>query len=117
MVSGIKNGNHRVDLENSGNGIGKSRKELETVGNADDSTEDVAFLAHEVERLKQELEAAGKREAKRLERETKLEVREEKLLDMLAMEQEKAKMLMLPQGEPERGKKKGRWLGYFRLRR
>ena len=72
---------------------------------------------HEVERLKQELEAAGKREAKLLERETKLEAREGKLLDMLAMEQEKTKLLMLPQGEPERGKKKGRWLGYFRLRR
>ena len=130
-TNGTENGNHPVDLETSGNhtgesrngletsgnGIGKSRKELERTGNADDSTGDVAFLAHEVERLKQELESAGKREAKLLERETKLEAREEKLLDMLAMEQEKTKMLMLPQGKPERVKKKGSWLGYFRLKR
>lgn len=88
-MNGNENGNHPGDLENAGNGIGKSRKELKTVGNADDSTGDAAFLTHEVERLKQELEAAGKREAKLLERETKLEVREEKLLDMLAIEQER----------------------------
>ena len=130
-TKGTQNGNHQRDLENSGsytgasrnglensgNGIGKSRKEPETVGNADESTGDVDFLAHEVERLKQKLEAAGKRESKLLERETKLEARQEKLLDMLAMEQEKTKLLMLPQGEPERVKKKGSWLGYFRRKR
>lgn len=103
--------------ENSGNGTGESRKEVETVGNTDEGTGDVTSLTHEVERLKSELEAAGKREAKLLEREAKFEAREEKLLDMLAMEQEKTKILMLPQGKPERVKKKGSWLGYFRLKR
>ena len=39
-----------------------------------------------------------------------------KLLDMLATEQEKTKLLMLPQ-QLETVKKKGSWLGYFRLKR
>ena len=39
-----------------------------------------------------------------------------KLLDMLAIEQEKTKMFMLP-GATEMNKRKGSWLGYFRLKR
>lgn len=44
--------------------------------------------------------------------------REEKMkrLDRLAMEQEKTKLLMLPQAEPEQVKK-ANWLGYFRRKR
>ena len=40
-----------------------------------------------------------------------------KLLDMLAIEQEKTKVLMLPMSEPDPIKKKGSWLGYFRLKK
>lgn len=112
-----ENGTHRKNMETSGNGNGTSRTHSEISENTDAGMGDVRFLQREVERLKSELEAAGKREAKRLEREEKLEARAEKLLDMLAMEQEKTKMLMLPQGAPERVKKKGRWFGFFRWKR
>lgn len=114
---GSENGTHRKHLETSKSGNGNSRTPSEISGNTDAGTGDMGFLQSEVERLKAELEAAGKREAKHLEREEKLEVRAEKLLDMLAMEQEKTKLLMLPQGVPEQGKKKGRWFGYFRRKR
>ena len=40
-----------------------------------------------------------------------------KLLDMLTTEQEKTKLLMLPQTEAAPAQKKGSWLRYFRLRR
>ncbi|MCY3721880.1 MAG: hypothetical protein OXG97_06635 [Candidatus Poribacteria bacterium] len=112
-----ENGTSRTQMETSGNGNGTSRTHSEISANTDAGMGDVRFLQSEVERLKAELEAAGKREAKRLEREEQLETRAEKLLDMLAMEQEKTKMLMLPQGAPERIKKKGRWFGYFRRKR
>jgi len=115
--TGSENGTSRTQMETSGNSHGTSRTQMETSGNTDAGMGDVRFLHSEVERLRAELEAAGKREAKCLEREEQLETRAEKLLDMLAMEQEKTKMLMLPQGEPERGKKKGRWFGYFRWKR
>ncbi len=115
--AGSENGTHRKKMEASGNGNGKSRTHSELSGNTDEGTGDVGFLHSEVERLKAELEDAGKRETKFLEREAKLETREAKLLDMLAMEQEKTKMLMLPPGEPEPVKKKRSWFGYFRRKR
>ena len=41
-----------------------------------------------------------------------------KLLDMLAIEQEKTRLLMLPDSEHgKKQKKRGSWLGYFRLKR
>ena len=107
----------KINGDPTGSANGTSRTHSEISGNTDAGTGDVRFLQSEVERLKAELEAAGKREAKRLEREERLEARAEKLLDMLAVEQEKTKMLMLPQGKPERVKKKGRWFGYFRRKR
>ena len=90
--------------------IGKSS---ETTGNGDESTFDVAFLHSEVARLESELETAGKREAT-------LEARTDKLIEMLAIEQEQTRLLMLPkpQLEPEqKPKKRGSWLGYFRMKR
>ena len=116
-LTGNENGTHPKRMETSGNGNEKSRTNSEISENTDEITGAMGFLQNEVERLKAELEDAGKREVKLLEREEKLEARAEKLLDMLAMEQEKTKMLMLPHGEPERVKKKGRWFGYFRLKR
>ena len=63
----------------------------------------IAVLEDQVAVLKSQLEC---------EREEKV-----KLLDMLAMEQEKTKLLMLPQAETEPVKKKRNWLGDFRLKR
>lgn len=40
-----------------------------------------------------------------------------KLLEMLAIEQEKTKLLLLPLAAPEQVQKKGSWLRYFRLKR
>ena len=56
-------------------------------------------------------ETAGKSEAK-------LEARTDKLIEMLAIEQEQTRLLMLPKPQPEpEQKKRGSWLGYFRLKR
>ena len=72
-------------------------------GTVDGSPAVIAVLEDQVAVLKSQLEC---------EREEKV-----KLLDMLAMEQEKTKLLMLPQAEPEQVQKKGSWLGYFRRKR
>ena len=63
----------------------------------------IEMLRNQITLMETQLETAGKRE--------------EKLLEMLATEQEKTKLLMLPHGEPEPSEKKGNWLRYFRLRR
>ena len=72
-------------------------------GNADATPAVIAVLEDQVVLLKTQLESERQEKGK--------------LLDMLAIEQEKTKMLMLPMSEPERIKKKGSWLGYFRLKR
>ena len=100
-------------LETAGSQNGNDRKVSETAQNGDESTVDVAFLHSEVARLESELETAGKREAT-------LEARTDKLISMLAIEQEQTRLLMLPKPEPEpeqKQKKRGSWLGYFRLKR
>ena len=63
----------------------------------------IDVLADQVELLKSQLES---------EREEK-----SKLIDMLAMEQEKTKVLMLPPPPQAPVKKKASWFGYFRLKR
>ena len=109
--NGSGNGNHRKLLETVGKQTGNDGKVTETAGNGDESTVDVAFLHSEVARLESELETAGKREAK-------LEARTDKLIEMLAIEQEQTRLLMLPKPQPEpEQKKRGSWLGYFRLKR
>ena len=111
--SGSETGNHRKLLETSGSQNGNHRKVSETAGNGDESTVDVAFLHSEVARLESELKTAGKREAT-------LEARTNKLIEMLAIEQEQTRLLMLPKPQPEpeqKPKKRGSWLGYFRLKR
>ena len=72
-------------------------------GNIDANPVVIAVLEDQVAVLKSQLES---------ERQEKM-----KLLDMLAIEQEKTKLLMLPQAEAEPVKKKRRWFGYFRLNR
>ena len=111
--SGSETGNHRKLLETAGSQNGNDRKVSETAQTGDESTVDVAFLHSEVARLESELETAGKREAT-------LEARTDKLIEMLAIEQEQTRLLMLPKPQPEpeqKPKKRGRWLGYFRLKR
>ena len=108
---GSETGNHRKLLETVGSQNGSHRNGLETAGNADNDTADVAFLTKEVARLESELKTAGKREAT-------LEARTDKLIEMLAIEQEQTRLLMLPKPQPEpEQKKRGSWLGYFRLKR
>ena len=72
-------------------------------GTVDESPAVIAVLEDQVAVLKSQLEC---------EREEKL-----KLIDMLAMEQEKTKLLMLPQTEAMPVEKKRSWLGHFRRRR
>ncbi len=111
---GSETGNHRKLLETAGSQNGNDRKVSETAGTGDESTVDVAFLHSEVARLESELETAGKREAT-------LEARTDKLIEMLAIEQEQTRLLMLPKPQPDepepKPKKRGGWLGYFRLKR
>ena len=113
--TGSETGNYRKLLETAGSQNGNDRKVSETAQNGDESTVDVAFLHSEVARLESELETAGKREAT-------LEARTDKLISMLAIEQEQTRLLMLPKPEPEpepeqKQKKRESWLGYFRLKR
>ena len=73
---------------------------LEHNGNRDGTPAVIAVLEDQVTVLKSQLES---------EREEKVT-----LLDMLAIEQEKTKLLMLPQGDAAPLKKKRNWLGVFR---
>ena len=112
--TGNQNGMKQKNLETTGNGIGTHLNGSETAETADETTADAAFLQREIVRLESELEDAGKREEK-------LEARTDKLLEMLAVEQEKTRLLMLPkpdtsETEPVQ-KKRSSWLGYFRLKR
>lgn len=96
------NGNSQSDpTEQNGNDGNRESDNSEHNGNMDRSIAVIAVLEDQVALLKSHLEC---------EREEKV-----KLLDMLSMEQEKTKLLVLPQAEPV--KKKENWLGYFRLKR
>ena len=98
------NGNSQSDpTEHNGNDGKPASDNSEHNGTVDGSPAVIAVLEDQVAVLKSQLEC---------EREEKV-----KLLDMLAMEQEKTKLLMLPQAEPEQVQKKGSWLGYFRRKR
>ena len=95
------NGNSQSDpTEQNGTDGNPESDNSEQNGTVDGSPAVVAVLEDQVALLKSQLAC---------EREEKV-----KLLDMLAMEQEKTKLLMLPQAEAEPVKKKGSWLGYFR---
>ena len=98
------NGNSQSDpTEQNGTDGNPESDNSEQNGTVDGSPAVIAVLEDQVAVLKSQLEC---------EREEKV-----KLLDMLAMEQEKTKLLMLPQAEPEQVQKKGSWLGYFRRKR
>ena len=98
------NGNSQSDpTEQNGTDGNPESDNSEQNGTVDGSPTVIAVLEDQVAVLKSQLEC---------EREEKV-----KLLDMLAMEQEKTKLLMLPQAEPEQVQKKGSWLGYFRRKR
>ena len=98
------NGNSQSDpTEQSGTDGNQESDNSEHNGKKTESPAVVAVLEDQVALLKSQLEC---------ERQEKL-----KLLDMLAMEQEKTKLLMLPQAAPEQVQKKGSWLRYFRLKR
>ena len=98
------NGNSQSDpTEQNGTHGTPESDNSEHNGTVDGSPDVIAVLEDQVAVLKSQLEC---------EREEKV-----KLLDMLAMEQEKTKMLMLPQAAPEQVKNKASWLGYFRRKR
>ena len=99
---------------NNGNSQSDPTEQNGTHGNQESDTSEhngtrygypavIAVLEDQVAVLKSQLES---------EREEKV-----KLLDMLAIEQEKTKLLMLPQGDAAPLKKKRSWLRYFRRRR
>jgi len=89
----IQNGNGKHETTNL-----ETIEQNGTPENVSDNTELVLVLREKVETLKSELEKAG--------------IRETKLLDMLAIEQEKSKLLMLPKPKKRLG-----WFGYFRWKR
>ena len=98
------NGNSQSDpTEHNGTHGNPESDTSEHNGTVDSPPDVIAVLEDQVAVLKSQLEC---------EREEKV-----KLLDMLAMEQEKTKMLMLPQAAPEQVKNKASWLGYFRRKR
>ena len=98
------NGNSQSDpTEQKGTDGNPASDNSEQNGKKAESPAVVAVLEDQVALLKSQLEC---------EREEKVT-----LLNMLAMEQEKTKLLMLPQAEAEPVKEKGSWLGYFRLKR
>ena len=98
------NGNSQSDpMEQNGTHGKRKTDNSAHNGNMEANPAVIAVLEDQVALLKSQLES---------ERQEKM-----KLLDMLAIEQEKTKLLMLPQAEAEPGKKKGSWLRHFRLKR
>ena len=98
------NGNSQSDPTEHNGTDGKPESEnSEHNGTVDGSPAVIAVLEDQIAVLKSQLEC---------ERQEKV-----KLIDMLAMEQEKTKLLMLPQAAPEQVKNKASWLGYFRRKR
>ena len=98
------NGNSQSDpTEQNGNDGKPASDHSEQNGKTAENPAVVAILEDQVALLMSQLEC---------ERQEKL-----KLLDMLAMEQEKTKLLMLPQAEDKPVKTKRSWLGYFRFKR
>ena len=92
------NGNSQSDPTEQ-NGTRETDSSEAQNGNMDRNPAVIAVLEDQVAVLKAQLECERQEKGK--------------LLDMLAMEQEKTKLLMLPQAEPEQVKKKRSWLGVF----
>ena len=118
-------GNVRIpenEMENNGNSQKEAMSnngnlpETELVNNGNqenDKVDDtnvavVALLEKQVEQLEEQLENAKERESKMTEQ-------NQQLMDMLSTEQEKTKLLMLP--NPELPAVKGSFFKYFRLKR
>ena len=98
------NGNSQSDpTEHNGTHRKPETDNTEHNGTGNGNPAVIAVLEDQVTVLKSQLES---------EREEKV-----KLLDMLAIEQEKTKLLMLPHADAAPLKKKRNWLRYFRLRR
>ena len=99
------NGNSQSDpTEQNGTDGNRESDNSETQnGTVDGNPAVIAVLEDQVGVLKSQLES---------ERQEKM-----KLLEMLAMEQEKTKLLMLPPAAPEKVKKKGALLDFFRRKR
>lgn len=98
------NGNSQSDpTEQNGTDGNQESDNSAQNGTVDGNPAVIAVLEDQVGVLKSQLES---------ERQEKM-----KLLEMLAMEQEKTKLLMLPPAAPEKVKKKGALLDFFRRKR
>ena len=86
--------------------------EAETSGRVENASQVVQILENQVQDLKAQLTQANARE-------TVLLSDKSKLLDMLSVEQEKTRVLMLPDPDRKASSRKPNpgWLGYFRLRK
>ena len=113
-TNGKQNGTQRTEPNGTGNANGTARTEADTHGNANE----VSGLKAQVELLTESLERSEQRAE-----ELKVDKKEigERLAEahkMLSTEQEKTRLLMLPDSEhSKKQKKRGGWLGYFRLKR
>ena len=98
------NGNSQSDpTEQNGTHRTPEKNTPEHKATLEQNTAVIAVLEDQVAVLKSQLESERKEKGK--------------LIDMLAMEQEKTKLLMLPQTEAAPTEKKKNWLGYFRRKR
>ena len=97
---------------------GKERTDTNNNGKADGNTSEVDLLKAQVEFLTNSLETAENRAEELKTDKKELGERLAEAHKMLSAEQEKTRLLMLTDSEHgKKQKKRGSWLGYFRLRR
>ena len=107
-TNGKHNGTQRTNTNGTGKVNGTERTETDTNGNGNE----VSVLKAQVELLTESLERSEKRAEELRTDKQQLGERLAEAHKMLSAEQEKTRLLMLPAP-----KKKGGWLGYFRLGR
>ena len=113
-TNGKPNGTQRTETNGTGKTSGAGRTQSDTNGNASE----VDVIKAQVDFLTASLEKAETRAEELKADKQELGERLAEAHKMLSAEQEKTRLLMLPDSEHGiKRKKQGSWLGYFRLKR
>lgn len=117
-TNGKANGTKRTGADSNGIPEGTERTEPNDTGTPKGNASEVDVLKAQVEFLTASLEKAETRTEELKTDKQELNERLAEAHKMLSTEQEKTRLLMLPDSEHgTKWKKQGSWLGYFRLKR